>query len=116
MGYKLKASKDELYKKGFHYNKLLSDNQSEFYSLRFPVLKYKNISTLECEITVEMQTGKLLINVYKAGTNDNYIPFYDHEYGRYPILNGINDNITKQLKKLGAKSKNKNARNVDDKI
>lgn len=103
MGYKLKASKDELYKKGFHYNKLLSDNQSEFYSLRFPVLKYKNISTLECEITVEMQTGKLLINVYKAGTNDNYIPFYNSEYGKYPILKDINDAISKQLNKIGAK-------------
>lgn len=105
MAYKLKASKDELYRKGFHYNKLMSDETSEFYSLRFPVLKYKKTPTLECELTVELQTGQMLINVFNYGTNDVYAPYYSSEYGKYETINKIDEVIKTQLKKLGAKEK-----------
>ena len=105
MEYKLKITKDELYRKGFHYNKLMSDDISDFYSLRFPALKYKKIPTLDCELTVELQTGKVLINVFNSGTNDIYTPFYNCEYGKYETLNAIDKAIKDQLKKLGAKEK-----------
>ena len=105
MQYKLKTSKDDLYRKGFHYNKLMSDDNVEFYSMRFPVMKYKNTPTLECELTVELQTGQVQINVFNYGTNDVYAPYYSSEYGKYETLDKIDEVIKTRLKKLGAKEK-----------
>lgn len=102
MQYKLKTTKDDLYSKGFHYNKLMSD-ETDFYSLRFPVHKYKKYITLECELAVELQTGDVVINVFNYGTNERYTPFYNQDYGRYEILNSIYKAIEEQLKKIGAK-------------
>lgn len=108
MAYKLRAAKDELYNKGFHYNKLMSDTESSIYSLRFPVLKYNKIPTLECELSVELQTGDIIINVFNGGTNEIYPPFYNNEYGNYDkLLHTINKAIEKELRKIGAKQVNK---------
>lgn len=107
MEYKLKTTKDDLYSKGFHYNKLMSDD-TDFYSVRFPVHKYKKIPTLECELAVELQTGKIIINVYNYGTNERYIHFYNNEYGICEVLTSINKVIEEYLKKIGAKEVTKN--------
>ena len=106
MTYKLKTTKNDLYNKGFRYNKALSDDVSEYYTFRFPVHKYKKIPTLDCELTIELQTGKIITNVFCCGTNDIYAPYYSHEYGKYPILETINQVIETQLKKFGAKEIN----------
>ena len=105
MEYTLKTTKDDLYKKGFRYNKLMSDDSIDCYWLRFPVYQYKKSTILECELIVELQTGKAFINVFNYGTNDVYAPYYSREYGRYQILDAINETIEKQMKKLGAKEK-----------
>lgn len=105
MGYILKATKDELYKKGFHYNKMMSDDVTDCYSLRFPVHKYKKHTVLECEMTVELQTGNVITNVFNYGTNDIYAPCYFTGFGNYPIIDSINAAIKAQYKKLGAKEK-----------
>lgn len=105
MEYILKATKDELYSKDFHYNKLMSDDVTDCYSLRFPVFKYKKLTVLECELVVELQTGRVTTNVFNYGTNDVYTPFYYSEYGNYPILDSINAAINAQYKKLGVKVK-----------
>ena len=107
MQYKLKTTKDDLYSKGFHYNKLMSD-ETDFYSMRFPVHKYKKTTTLECELAVELQTGNITINIFNYGTNEIYTPFYNLEYGRYAILDSINKAIEDQLKKIGAKEVERN--------
>ena len=106
MGYKLKTTKDDLYSKGFRYNKVMSD-EVDVYSLRFPVYKYKKYTTLECELDVILQTGEIIINVFNYGTNDGYTPFYCHEYGRTKILDTINSVIKEQLKKIGAEEEKK---------
>ena len=102
MEYKLKTTKDDLYGKGFHYNKLMSD-ETDIYSLRFPVHKYKKYTTLEAEIIVELQSGDVIVNVFNYGTNERYSPFYVQDYGRYEILGSINKAINEQLKRIGAK-------------
>lgn len=106
MQYKLKTTKGDLYSKGFRYNKLMSD-ETDFYSIRFPVHKYKRYTTLECEIMVELQTGDITINVFDCGTKEIYTPFYNQEYGKHEILNLINKVIEERLKKIGAKEVNK---------
>lgn len=105
MGYVLKTTKDDLYSKGFRYNKLMSDDVTDCYSLRFPVHRYKKSTTLECELLVEFQTGCVITNVFNYGTNDIYAPYYHNEYGNYPILDSINAAIKTQYKKLGVKEK-----------
>jgi hypothetical protein len=105
--YVLKTTKDDLYSKGFRYNKLMSD-ETDFYSLRFPVHKYGKHTTLECELTVELQTGDIIINVFSCGTRERYTPFYVKNYGRYEILNSVNKIIEEQLKKIGAKEVKEN--------
>ena len=102
MQYKLKTTKDDLYSKGFHYNKLMSE-ETDIYSMRFSVHKYRKITILECELSVELQTGDITINVFYYGTNEIYTPFYNHEYGIYSILDSINKAVEDQLKKIGAK-------------
>lgn len=103
MGYKLKTTKEDLYNKGFRYNSLMSDMDTDCYSIRFPVLKYKKQITLECELTVELQTGKVIINVFNYRTRDQYAPYYYVEYGRYYTLEAIQNEINKYIKKLGIK-------------
>lgn len=105
MAYKLKTTKDELYHKGFYYNKLMSDEELDCYSVRFPVLKYNKQTTVECELTVELQTGNVIINVYNYRSNDIYVPYYNNEYGTYETLDTIQKAIDNHLKKLGAKNR-----------
>ena len=108
MGYVLKTTKDDLYNKGFHYNKMMSDDVTDCYSLRFPVHRYKKSTVLECEITVELQTGNVITNVFNYGTNDVYAPYYYIEYGSYPIIDSVNAAIKAQYKKLGVKERKRN--------
>ena len=82
MEYKLKTTKDDLYRKGFSYNK---------------------ITTIECELTVELQTGNVTIRVFNYGTSDLYTPYYHHEYGRYKTVDDIEKAIDSYAKKIGMK-------------
>ena len=106
--YKLKTTKDELYKKGVVYNKLMSEDGLDCYSIRFWVLKHNKIPTVDCELTVELQTGNVMINVFQHGTNDIYAPYYNNEYGVYKTLDIINGTIQKYLDRLGVECKHSN--------
>ena len=103
MGYKLKTTKEDLYNKGFRYNSLMSDMEMDCYSIRFPVLKHNKQTTLECELSVELPTGNVIINVFNYRTRDQYSPYYYIEYGRYDTLEVIQNEINKYIKKLGIK-------------
>ena len=107
MVYKLKTTKEDLYNKGFRYNVLMSDTETDCYSIRFPVLKYKKQTTLECELTVELQTGNVIINVFNYKTRDQYAPYYYVECGRYDTLEIIQNEINRYINKLGIKEVNK---------
>ena len=106
MGYKLKTTKEDLYNKGFRYNSIASDMETDCYSIRFPVLKYNKNTTLECELTVELQTGNVIINVFNYRTRDQYTPYYYVEYGIYDTLKQIQKEINKYINKLGIKEVN----------
>lgn len=87
---------------GFRYNKAFSTTDSDIYTYRFPVYKYKKFTVLECELNIFMKDGNVSINVYNYGTNDKYAPFYHLEYGNYnKILKIINEKIDKELKQIG---------------
>ena len=104
MGYKLLTTKEDLYNKGFRYNSVMSDTEIECYSIRFPVLKYNKHTTLECELTVELQTGNVIIDVFNYRSRDQYTPYYHVECGRYETLDIIQNEINNYIKKLKIKN------------
>ena len=91
----------------FRNNRLLSDEESDVYTYRFPVYKYKKFTTLEGELCVVLGEYEVKINVYEHGTtSDKYAPFYYCKYGNYDsILKIIWKNINKQLKILNITEK-----------
>ena len=73
------------------------------YSHRFPVTKYSNHPTLECELTIDADSGAVFINVFDIGRIP-YAPFYHTYCGNYsPLLEKIYNAIEEELKRLGLK-------------
>lgn len=97
-------NKRKLTNLGFRYLSKAAKNDIEYeiYTYRFPVYKYKNITTLECEISIETHNGYIMsIDVYDANHNV-YTAFYFSEYGNHSdILKTISKRIMEQFKKLG---------------
>lgn len=93
--YKLRnPDKKILVKYGFKYNKATSTSGQEIYVYRFPVHKYKQYVTLECEMSVNITDNKVKINVYKWDTNEEYSPFYANNYGCFEeLIKRINNKI-----------------------
>lgn len=97
------VSKYWLMKNDFKYNKTLSDDDIEIYTYRFPVHKYKNIPVLFCELSIDIKTGIVGINVYDENSY-LYCPFYHVQYGNYnPLISSLNNKIIKRLNVFGIK-------------
>lgn len=103
---KRNVDKNWLIKNNFKYSSILSDENEDIYTYRFPVYKNGGFTILECEIAVCLNTGDTNIDVFEYGTRDRYAPFYYVEYGNYDsMLKSINDCINPELKKLGINKK-----------
>lgn len=72
---KTNISKHWLMKNDFRYSKDLSDDDSEIYTHKFVVHKYKNIPVLTCRLSLDLKTGITGINVYDE-RGEMYYPFY----------------------------------------
>lgn len=83
------------------YSGLYSTVEENAYSYRFPVYKNKGNTLLECELVLFETSGNATANVYKNGTRDKYSAFYNNEFGQNEVLNIIEKNIYKELKRLG---------------
>ena len=99
---KRNMTKQWILSNGFHYNRIFSDEESEVYTYRFPVLKYEGFTVLECELRVIPGESNVVIDVYDYNTINRYAPFYYQEYGNYDkMLEEIWKKISKVLEKLG---------------
>ena len=98
---------NKLISSGFRKYKIKDENEYDILVHRFPVLKDGRYTTLECEIIISTDTFKVKFDVYLAGTKKMYNLFYYHEYGDYPILKVINNNILKEFKKYSIVRDNK---------
>ena len=95
-------------KHGFKYNRIFSGADEDAYTYRFPVYKYEDVCTLECEIIIFLQSGIAKLNVYDYNTRNMYAPFYHRSYGNFDkILELINKRINKELTRLNIKKANK---------
>lgn len=84
--------------KEFRYN---ADPDGGIYTHRFPVRKYKNHTTLECELCIDENTGVVRLNVVDNNRTP-YAPFYHIHCGNYQsILGQIWSVINTELKRLG---------------
>lgn len=100
---KTNQSKQWLIQNDFKHSKLLSNDKLNIYTYRFVVHKYKNIPVLTCELSMDINTGKVGINVYDENWS-MYHPFYNIECGNYdPLIDSINKKIVKKLNSLGIK-------------
>lgn len=101
---KKNITKGWLISNGFRRNGLLSDEDTEVYTYRFPVLKHEKFTVLECELCAELNNNEIKINVYDYNSNDKYAPFYYCEYGNYDnLMKEIHKKIEMKLKSLGIK-------------
>lgn len=92
------VTKYELSKYGFKPK--LPDDNNEYFSLKFPVCKYKNKPTLFGEFILDIKTWTVDINLYHMN-GDVYAPFYHNSHGNYEvIINKINKNIINKMKDL----------------
>lgn len=103
---KRNVDKNWLIKNNFKYSSILSDENEDIYTYRFPVYKNGGFTILECEIAVCLNTENINVDVFEYGTRDRYAPFYYIEYGNYDvILQSIWNQINKELKKFDIKKK-----------
>ena len=96
-------NKKKLKEFGFRYNKKLSGDDGNYYSLRFPTLRYHNSTTVDGEIIVDMNNGDIRLNAYSYGTNGYYPPFYQNDCSDVykPIIKKINKAFVNMLEKVG---------------
>lgn len=112
-----KFTKDDISKKwlvsnGFRYNKIFSDKDEDVYTYRFPVHKYGDYITLEAEVAIFLNNGKVILNVFDGRTRCKYAPFYYIEFGDYGnFIKEINNNIINELNRLGIKEAKEIKRN-----
>ena len=101
-----KIDKKALKNFGFrHHNRYFDDEKENFYSLRFPVLKYLKTTTIEGEIIVNTADGSVKLNAYNYGTNGFYPPFYHEECRKVyePIIKKINSKFCEVFDNIGIK-------------
>ena len=112
---KKNISKEWLCTNKFKYNRLLSDEENNVYTYRFPVYKYGDFVSLECEFSVFFETGEVRINVFDYNTRSRYAPFYYIENGIYnEILDKINDRIIIQLNKFDIRQEKKDGNKIKE--
>ena len=88
---------------GFKNKYNMSSGSCKYCSIKFPVVKYNESSSIIGEIVVDSGNGDTYVNVFGL-RNEPYAPYYDSgENGCKDILSIINRNITKKMKELGIK-------------
>lgn len=82
---------------------IYSNPEETFFSRHYPIYKYKNKCTIDCEIIVEVNTGDVSIKMLNANTKTLYPLFYNqHLLYAQPMINKINENLMDILNKIGA--------------
>ena len=96
------TSLSHLSKNYFRYRSNLSAVNESIYEHSFPVYKYYAAVTLEARFLVCQETGRVDIDVFDMCNKGIYGPWYNDESGCHKeIIDLINANIAKEMKKVG---------------
>lgn len=102
--YRMKnATRNNILSFGFHYYAPNDDDTKNLYIYTFPVYKHNHKSVTDCELVVEEQTGRIIINVYHKGTKNPCQPFYnlDSECYAQKYKSIMDKNVEKEFVRLG---------------
>ena len=104
--YRMKRhSPKNLLELGFNNKYNMASGSCKYYSIKFPVVKYNEMASINGEIVVDSENGDTYVNVYGL-MDEPYAPFYDSRTTGYEdILDIINRNIRKKMKELGVKKR-----------
>lgn len=90
---------------GFRRYSPMCDEESSYYIYRFPVHKYMNTTTLECELKINIDTGNIRIDVYDMD-HDLFAMFYNEvTESNKSFLSRIKNAIIAEYRKLGIEEK-----------
>lgn len=95
----MELTKQALKDYNFKYNRRLSNEDNEIYSLYFPVTFYKNKPTLECRLDYDFKSKTYITNVFKFNTGVVYHPYYAEQYNscHKSLIKKVNKEINKAL-------------------
>lgn len=98
--YILSVNSTQMKELGFKYDYIIKD-----YIYQFPVYKsQKKEPLIVCKLGVDEETKRVFFNVCNVdGTL--YTPYYNREYGKSKVVEIIDKNLRKELKKLGVEEK-----------
>lgn len=93
--YKMKnCTKEKLYDLNFKY-----DIGADMYMFKFPVVTQNKEPVILCNLGVELDTGRVNINVKKEN-GTLYAPWYNEAVTHEKIINRINMNINRKFKEF----------------
>ena len=102
-------SEEHLKKLGFRYSSLFSSPNETFYFYRFPVWRYGSDIMIEAEFMIDCSDGQCDISVFDAyGGNGRakYAPWYARQYGVNNVVDKIDKDIEKKMKKFDIREVN----------
>lgn len=86
---------------GFRYKKSMSSAGDTIYEYNFPVYRYHEFVSLEARFLLHYEERIILVDVFDAGSHGIYAPWYYDPSGiSEKLVNIINKNIAKEMKKL----------------
>ena len=99
----LDCNKEKLNTIGYHFAKSYCDEGETLYMFKFPVYKYSDYCTLEARLLTILETGETRLDVYDVSTHGVYAPWYIKDAAHEPIIQKINETISKTFQKLHIK-------------
>ena len=97
--YILKLNNEEMKDIGFKYDFYLQE-----YILEFPVFKYGRKPTIICKLWINEENFEVTTNVYDENGR-LYPSYYNRQYGKSKVVEIIDKNIERVIKKLKTKEK-----------
>ena len=102
-----KITKEKLIKLGFKYSQGYSCEECDAYITRIPIYKWNDITTLEAKVVAYLDE-EVRISIIDKGSGGIYAAYELESPEKYPIINIINKNLQKILRKWGIKIKYEN--------
>ena len=87
---------------GFRYKPGMSDAEDDVLEYSFPVYRYHMSISLECRFLLWQQSNILKVDIFDTTTHGIYGPwYYDNSGIHQDMLEIINRNIGREMKRLG---------------
>lgn len=94
---------------GFKFKRSMSDAEDDVYEYFFPVYRYHAAISIEARFLLWQQSNILTVDVFDSTTHGIYGAWYSDESGIHKeIINIINKNILKEMRRMNITKKKDN--------